>query len=250
MRPKHFRQQLAARQAALAASLGNLVHAPAPKTLHRLRVDLRRLRALLRPLAGRRAFAPLYRDAGRVLEASGPLRDLEVLADELDAHGLARTALPRRKRFQAGLEELLAGKALQHLDDHCRPRPEPAPLIALPDREALAKRCRKAVSRDLERLRRRLDQPDPDLHRLRLDIKSLRYQLLEQEVDGIGKELKLLARLQDRLGDWHDRTLWLGLAQQEDDLQPCVKRWRAEQAELARWLPDLVARLRLLLGTA
>lgn len=250
MRPRQFRKQLAARQRALCISLGNLVQAPAPETLHELRADLRRLCALLRPLAGRKAFAPLIEQSGLLLAATNPLRDLEVLADDLELHRQKEAAARRRHEFQAALHALLATPPWRDFESRCQPPAETAPLVALPERDALAQRYRKTVGRDIERLRRRLDAPRLDLQRLRLDIRTLRYQLEEQEYAGVEKALKLLARLQDQLGDWHDRRLWLALAETETDLRPCVARWRREQAECARWLPELVARLRRLLGTA
>lgn len=250
MRPKLFRLLLAERQAALGISLANLQQAPAEETLQELRIDLHRLRTLLRPLGGRRAFAPLLRHAGRALEVTRPLRELDLLAEDLEQHDHGKAALLRRRQFHRELPALLATAPLRVLEEHCQPSSESSPAIALPDRDALDKRCRKIVGRDLERLRRHMDAKKIDLHELRLDIRRLRYQLEIEEFPGIEKELKLLARTQDLLGDWQDRTRWLAQAEYEKDLQPCRARWQGEQAALATRLPELVGRLRLLLGQA
>lgn len=250
MRPRQFRKQLGERQAALGASLANLMQAPAAETLHELRFDLHRLRTLLRPLAGRKAFAPLHRQTGRALAATASLHELEVLVDDLEHHRHTRAALARRRQFQHELQAALASRPLRLLETFCRPLPDAAPVVALPDHDALDKRCRKTVERDVARLRRRLEDRRIDPQRLRLDIKRLRYQLEEQELPGLEKELKLLARTQDLLGDWQDRTLWLARAASEADLQPCIERWQAEQAALAQRLPELIGRLRVLLGVA
>lgn len=226
------------------AALSQLMQAPDPETLHDLRVGLRRLRALLRPLAGRKAFAPLHDQAGHVLALTNPLRDLEVLADELTRQRRAPTAAKRRKQFGDALPALLASPELATLATLCQPRPAPAPAIALPDRDALAKRCHKTLERDRERLARRLAAPACDLHRLRLDIKRLRYQLECQAVPGSRKEQETLVAAQALLGDWHDRALWLERAQTETDLRPCVEHWREEQAGLGQRLPDVLADLR------
>lgn len=243
MRPKVFRQQLDSLKRQVGAGLENLCQAPAPDTLHPLRVGLRRLRALLRPLSGRKAFRDLYRLAGQVLKASGALRDLEVVATDLATHRRIHAAAVRRTRLQAGLVELASAPLLQALAKACQPPAADAPAVALPDRDALAKRCRRTLERDRRRLRRHLEADRPDLHALRLDIKRLRYQLELQAPPGGSKELERLCAAQGLIGDWHDREVWLGMAEAEPDLRPCEARWQGERKALAQQLPPLLGKL-------
>ncbi|HET8730512.1 MAG TPA: CHAD domain-containing protein, partial [Moraxellaceae bacterium] len=228
MRPRIFRQQLDALQTTLARRVDELVRVPAPDTLHALRVALRRMRTLLRPLAGRKAFSALYEQAGRVLEATGPLRDIEVLIEDLAAHQREHAAYLRQRRLDAGLMELIGRSELLDLEAECRPRPAHAPLIALPDREALEKRCRKVLERDHCRLLEQLQAPGHDLHRLRLDIKQLRYQLEARMPPAGDRRVRELENAQNVLGRWHDRQVWLSCARDESDLQSCVSRWTRE----------------------
>lgn len=251
MRPEHFKDHLATLQAALAVSLENLQQAPAPETLHDLRVALRRLRSLLQPLARDQGIAALQADAGKVLAATAPLRDLEVLAGDLARHRHGPAARRRHARVQQDLMTLLAGKPMAKLEARLATG---EPLVAardLPTRKRLQKRSRKAQENGLARLRRELDREPQDLHRLRLAVKRLRYLL---EVDTPDPErrrwLAALTAAQQVLGDWHDRSLWLARAPAEPDLQPCVRRWRRELGALEADLEPLLAGLRKRLDAA
>lgn len=251
MRPQLLMDHLATLQAALAASLENLQQAPAPETLHDLRVALRRLRTLLQPLARDKGIAPLHAGAGKVLAATAPLRDLEVLADELARHRRGPAARRRHAQWQEGLMALLAGKPFAKLAARLATG---EPLVGarhLPTRKRLQKRGRKAQDAGLTRLRRELGRQPPELHRLRLAVKRLRY-LLEAEAPGAERRrwLAALTAAQKALGDWHDRSVWLERAQHEEDLAPCVRRWRREQAALETGLKPLLAGLRERLAAA
>lgn len=248
MRPRIFRQQLDALQATLARRVNELVRAPAPETLHALRVSLRRLRTLLLPVAGRKAFRPLYAQAGQVLDATGPLRDLEVLVEDLVRHRHPQAADLRQMRLDAALMALIAGSDLLALEAECRPRPAQAPKVALPDRESLEKRCRKVLERDRGRLLERLDTPAHDLHELRLDIKCLRYQLEAQTPPDSEQAIRELENAQNVLGRWHDRHVWLARARDETDLQPCVGRWAHERDVLADQVPAVLLHLQRVLA--
>lgn len=243
MRPKLLKDHLALLQQALGSRLENLRQAPAPETLHDLRVALRRLRALLRPLARQAAVAPLDALAARVLARTAPLRDLEVLAGELERHRCASAARRRRAALQEGLLALLAGKPLARLQARLATG---EPLLAprdLPRRRELERRSRRTLARHLARLRRDLALAPPQWHLLRLDVKRLRYQLdAETLPDGVAWP-GLLAQAQDLLGDWHDRSLWLARAASEPDLARCVRRWRREQEALEAALVPVLAQL-------
>lgn len=246
MRPRLFKQQLAALQSSLAANLAILRQAPAPQALHDLRVALRRLRALLQPLAQDKEATALYRLAGRLLDTTAPLRDLEVLADDLAAHRRGAAARRRRDALRDGLPALLCGKPVARLEAIVA---SAGPLLRgrdLPSRRRLEKRTRKMLDTHRARLRRELDRELPELHRLRLAVKRLRYHLEADTGPAAGRRTALaaLAAAQQVLGDWHDRSVWLAHAAAETDLAPCRRRWQREQAAFAGALPPGLARLR------
>lgn len=252
MRPRLLKEHLASLQAALAASLANLQQAPAPETLHNLRVALRRLRTLLQPLARDKGIAPLHALSRQLLSATAPLRDLEVLAADLAGHRRGPAARRRHAELQEGLLALLAGKPLAKLEARLA---DGSPLVAardLPTRQRLEKRSRKTLAAGLRRLRRELDRDPPEPHRIRLAVKRLRYQLEAETGDGALRQawLAALAAAQQLLGDWHDRSVWLERAEAEADLARCRRRWRREQALLEAEMPALFAGLRALLDGA
>lgn len=219
------------------------------EALHSLRVAARRLRALHQPLAGRRRNARYGKAARTFLDATSPLRDGEVLALDLGAHAV-RPAAARQRRQDTLLAGIMNGPELARLAALCARR---ASLTRrqLPDRDELDRRRRKLLSHLKARLARQLAVPEKDMHRLRLDIKKLRY-LLEQ---GSGKERSASAALYDvlvltqgMLGDWHDRSVWIALAQTDGSLQSELARWRRERTVSRRRLRDLFETLRIVLA--
>lgn len=245
MRPKLLRRQLRLLQGQLAAALPRLPEAGDPEALHELRVALRRLRALLRPLARREAVAPLFTLAGRALAATGPVRDLDVLAADLAAHRrgpLARALLGGRAAL---IDALLLHPDVSRLQALASARASLLPRDALPGRRKLRRRMDRRLDRDRATLAARL-AADADLHEVRIDIKHLRYQLEARGQGGRAGQrlLGLLVKAQGALGDWHDRELWMARAAAEPALAPCVARWRREHAALEGDIAPLLVALR------
>jgi CHAD domain-containing protein len=108
-------KQVLTQQIRLYACRERLVAATDPEALHDLRIALRRLRSLLRPLRGVPAVDTLRAAAVAVARLSGSLRDLEVLLGQL--HDLDRQeALEHRlPQLQRGYPALLASRELQAL---------------------------------------------------------------------------------------------------------------------------------------
>lgn len=246
MRPKLLRRHLRDLQGQLATRLPGLRDATDPEALHDVRVLLRRLRALLRPISQRSAIQPLYQLTGEVLTASGPLRDLDVLAADLAAHrrgGVARQRLAARGDL---LTAVVGGHAFSALQERVQ---ADAPLLkasALPSRRKLETRIAERLTRERDTLGARLADPEADLHRLRLDIKHLRYQLEAQDAPGRAARrlCALLVKAQGVLGDWHDRELWIQRAGVEADLAYCRTRWEREHTALGQAIVPLLAQLK------
>lgn len=132
--------QLRRLEPALNEALLRLQQAQDTEALHDLRVCLRRIRSLLRPLRGCPGATRLDRAAAELGRLTTPLRDLEVLIAELARHRLDWQANVRRSDLQARCRQLLAYPQLIDFPSllHAWPRhfrrtarrqtpPEPAP---------------------------------------------------------------------------------------------------------------------------
>lgn len=202
--------------------------------LHAMRVALRRLRTLLRPLRRR----PLVRDwlqvAAVLARQSGPLRDDEVLLAELRAHRQQAAV----RRYAARVRR--ARLALSRSDVLGRVRVTAATVLA--DVQAGGVRWRPpraAARRARQALLAWQQQERGDLHDLRLRLKRLRFSL--QADGGAPANLQAqLRQLQALLGAWHDHDVWLQRAATDVGLLPCVSRWQREQLVLEARLPPLL----------
>lgn len=217
-------------QVGLYACRERLAAATDAEALHDLRITLRKLRSLLRPLAQVPVCAALQQRAAAFGQASGPWRDLEVLLVQLQTLDMPEALAVRQRRLRQGYATLLAGAELQALFEALDEWPG-LWRQAGTDGElgGLRKRVRRRLLKQQRLLAAALVDPAHDRHRLRLLIKRVRYGA-EAYPQPSGLSAATLARLkqaQSALGDWHDRLQWLARAEQEADLAPCVERWRA-----------------------
>ncbi len=212
------------------------------EALHDLRIALRQLRSLLRPLSSVAVCEDLQQRAAELGRLTGPLRDLEVLLGYLQQQGLDSAAQSRQPLLQQGYLQLLdsapLADLLSALDDwpqQWRQAANGGQLRGLP------KLIRQRLRKDRKRLAEALLDPAHDRHRLRLLVKRLRYaaEAYPQLADLPGRMRMQLKQAQSALGDWHDHWQWLLRAEDETDLQPCVPAWRTalqdaeQQADLA-----------------
>lgn len=217
-------------EVALLATRARLAAGTDAEALHDLRIVVRRLRSLLRPLRGLPGVDSLEAATAEVGGLSSPLRDLEVLIGELERHDLDRPAVARRRSLQQGYQDLLAGSALTHLQQCLTQWPG---LLREVEREGLLEGMEKKLHRRLLRqqqaLQAALADPAHDRHRLRLLVKRVRYaaEVWPQQLSVPPDALKAA---QSALGDWHDHLQWCLRAGAEADLQPCLARWQRELA--------------------
>ncbi|MFZ3152493.1 CHAD domain-containing protein [Pseudomonas sp.] len=212
------------------------------EALHDLRIALRQLRSLLRPLASVAVCDDLQQRAAELGRLTGPLRDLEVLQGYLQQQGLDGAAQSRQPLLQQGYLQLLdsaqLAQLLSALDDWPQQWRQVASSGQLRD---LHKLIRQRLRKDRKRLAQALLDPAHDRHRLRLLVKRLRYaaEAYPPLVELSGRTRMQLKQAQSALGDWHDHWQWLLRAEVEADLQPCVPAWQAamqgaeQQADLA-----------------
>jgi CHAD domain-containing protein len=202
--------------------------------VHQLRVATRRLRAALHLFA---SFAPkrfvesMQRELSWLATAIGPVRDLDVLTQAVQARAarldpelrgaLGPVGIAIHDRRAEALETLAATlrssrchRLLQRLSTFAEPpraprRSQPlgqaVPALATPLLRAVKRAGRQIVA----------DSPPPELHRLRVRVKRLRYALEALRGLGIRSVRDLIARLerlQGVLGDTQDaatQVTWL-----------------------------------------
>lgn len=199
------------------------------EALHDLRIALRQLRSLLRPLQSLSACDELQQRAAELGRLTGPLRDLEVLQGHLREQGLSVAAQARQPLVQQGYAELLASPQLAQLlvtlDDWPQVWRQAAGNKEL---RGLRQRISRRLDKDRQRLLQALVDPEHDRHRLRLLVKRLRYAgEAYPQLAGLSRAAQAaLKQAQAALGTWHDHWQWLLCAETQSDLQPCVPRWQ------------------------
>lgn len=225
--------QVLVQQVRLLACQARLAANTDSEALHDLRISVRRLRSLLRPLSDLPGVDQLEQAAAQVGQLTTPLRDREVLAAYLLKHDQADAAEQRLDHSGRAFASVAASPQLARLLAIVDAFPM---FLRAAQREGLTQRLRQRVEKRLGKQWKRLDQaihdPAHDRHRLRLLIKRLRYGAeaypqLERLKPALAKALK---RAQGDLGDWHDRLQWLLQAQTHSDLAPCVAEWRQQLA--------------------
>lgn len=243
------RQVLAAITDVLLANVEGTRVGDDPEFLHDLRVSVRRIRSLLGQLKGVFPEAVVARFAPRwkwVGEVTGPARDLDVHALELDAliarvpadqRGHLEPLRPflaaRREAAHAALVEALDGPAWRELVEdwqaflraEAAARPT-APRARQPIAGVARQRIRKVYARVLREGRAITDDsPAEPVHDLRKTCKKLRY-LLEVHAsvlppDATSRAVRHLKKLQSLLGTFNDQdvqihalTAWSGALMQ------------------------------------
>lgn len=199
------------------------------EALHDLRIALRELRSLLRPLTATPACAELQQRAAELGRLTGPLRDLEVLQGYLQQQGMHGAAQSRQVLLLQGYSDLLGSASLSQLLSAIDEWPQYwREAAGGGELRGLHKRIKQRLAKDRKRLTQALLDPAHDRHRLRLLVKRLRYaaEAYPQLAGASGRTLLRLKQAQSALGDWHDHWQWLLRAEAEVDLQPCVATWR------------------------
>jgi CHAD domain-containing protein len=241
-----------------------------PENLHQHRVAARRTRAFLRAARGyvdpewARALADPLQELGQV---TGPVRDLDVLADHLRGEletldpderpggdVLAARLESERASARRQLLEALDGDSYRALLARLRMRPRLAPDVSSVPLDRIARKAFRRLVHTVERLGSAPD--DATVHRLRIKLKRARYAAELSEAAG-GKRDRFLARarsLQDLLGEHQDavvaerRLRELGLAEASASAAfvagRLAERQRMRRERVAKRLPKAWKRLR------
>ncbi len=216
------------------------------EALHDLRVAIRQLRSVLRPLRGFPGIGALEGVAAEIGHRSTHLRDTEVLIQELDSRGFAQLSAARRLALENGYDALLCSSewlllrsSLAAWPAICRTAKRGGQL------RELRRHIRKQLAKQQRKLGKCLRDPGHDRHRLRVLIKRVRYadEVYSALSDLPGKASKRLKAAQAALGDWHDRVQWLSRAEREADLQALRPAWQQALAEAERRSDEALAPL-------
>lgn len=219
-------------QVRLFACRARLAEGTDSEALHDLRIALRQLRSLLRPLRGLPGVDALEQGAAVLGRLSGPLRDREVLMAELQRMGLAHLAATDEAQRIADYTAIAGSRELAELmlllDGWPASWRDAARQGLLDDAD---KRIRRRLRRQQRQLARALRDPAHDRHRLRLLIKRVRYAAETYPAQSrLSKAAhKRLKRAQSALGDWHDHLQWLAQAEALTSLHPCRPLWQQGQ---------------------
>ena len=239
-------------RAAIARSVHRfIVHMPGvhlgedPEALHQARVATRRLRSDLRtfgPLLDESWVTSLRDELSWLGGGLGPVRDIDVLTLRLTATSqrlAAADAYPasvimkmlhreRERRRRALLDSVDEPRYLELLDRmvDAANHPHLLPPADRPAREVLLDLARVPFEWLMQTVGELPVEPaDPDLHRIRIRAKRVRYAA-EAVAPVVGKKAarfaEAAARLQDTLGDLQDSTVaheWLSAAARN---QPAV----------------------------
>lgn len=218
----------------LLACQARLLAGTDDEALHDLRITVRRLRSLLRPLRRIGAVAELDQAAAALGRLSSPLRDIEVLLVELQRHGCVVLMQRYQSRWREGVAQLLAAPPLDALAQALEQFPEQLREQQCAGQlKAPGRRIRRRLQKQQDRLCEALADPAHDRHRVRLLIKRLRYAIEAYPwLAPVDKRVTAqLKSAQGALGDWHDRWQWLLRLADEPDLAILEASWRDELAQ-------------------
>jgi CHAD domain-containing protein len=200
------------RRALLAHDPGTRVGADA-ENLHQHRVAARRTRAFLRAAKDqldpgwRRAVAAPLSELGR---ATGPVRDLDVLLDELDRGGveaLIDILGGELERARAALLEALDSESYRRLLAVLRHPPRLREGVTAVPIDGIARREFRTLVKTVDRLGKHPAQEA--LHGLRITLKRVRYaaELAAPEGENGRRFLAAARLLQDLLGEHQDAVV-------------------------------------------
>jgi CHAD domain-containing protein len=198
------------------------------EALHDLRICLRSLRSLLRPLRGLPAVDLLEQACAAVGQVTNPSRELQVFVSELRRLGMQQLADEYSATQRPARVQLFESSELPHL---LMLLENFAPIWRLATREGCMRGLHKHIVRRLERglkkIPHALHASPEDLHVLRLQVKRLRYgsQAYAELTPVSRPRLKLLGQLQQVLGDWNDRQQWLQYSFADERLIDCRPLW-------------------------
>ena len=185
-----------------------------PEMLHRIRVDIKKMRAILSFLnyvfkeehfSEIRTLMPLFHRAGAI-------RELQINNKLLN--GLPHRPMELIRKLKE--KEKTATRKFYHtIPQHCERVNNLRCKMRLPDEILRRKQIRKYFRKKIKKARRELDMSMKNssdkkreaMHDFRMDIKKMMYvyKVLPGKMrQSIGLETKYINKLQEKAGEWHD----------------------------------------------
>lgn len=198
------------------------------EALHDLRIAVRRIRSLLKPIRSVEEMTALIEASAEVGRQTTSARELEVLIQELENGKLPHLAHHRRAQLNASYDAVLSGSPLKRLLETLDAWPAEFRAVELNGGwNHIQSRIRKAIKKQVDKLHQAIADKSFDRHRLRVLVKRTRY--LTEAFPALSplssREAKLLKELQSALGKWHDYHQWCQRALDEKDLHPLGPAW-------------------------
>ena len=245
-----FVAEILALQVALYHARARLEARTDSEALHDLRIAVRRIRSLLRPMRSMSQVAALNIAAAEVGRLTTPAH-LEVMIQELEGRGFPVQVQLRKARLASNYSRILKSPVLKNLFIQLDEWPSIFRSVEVNGGlKHIQPQIEKALKKQIDRLHAAVDDTEFDRHELRILVKRTRY--LTEAFPKLSplsrKAASSLKALQSALGSWHDHYQWCQKALNESDLRPLEKIWQScaatalEKAEtqlvgLAKLLP-------------
>lgn len=225
-----FVAEILSLQVALYHSRARLEARTDSEALHDLRIAVRRIRSLLRPMRTMSEVAALNIAAAEVGRITTPTRDLEVMIQELESRGFLAEAQLRKARLASNYSKILKSPHLNNLFIQLDEWPTIFRSVEIHGGlKHVQPQIEKALKKQINRLHAAVDDAGFDRHELRILVKRTRYltEAFPKLSPLSGKATSSLKALQSALGSWHDHYQWCQKALIESDLRPLEKLWQS-----------------------
>jgi CHAD domain-containing protein len=230
-----FVAQIIALEVSLYHSRARLQADSDGEALHDMRIAVRKIRSLLRPLRNFPEVVALNQAAADVGRATTPTRDLQVIIGELQKMGYPLQAMSRTASLAEQNRKIAGSPLLDKLFAELDRWPESFRTAERASELADIKRqIRKALRKRINQLITGLQDKHFDRHELRIIVKNARY--LSDAFPTLSplkaKSRAQLKSVQASLGSWHDHHQWCLRAEREVDLLEIAPYWQvaSEQA--------------------
>lgn len=225
-----FVAEILSLQVALYHSHARLEARTDSEALHDLRIAVRRIRSLLRPMRSMSEVVTLNNAAAEVGRLTTPTRDLEVLIQELESRGALGQAQLRKANLETSYSKILKSSDLNNLFIQLDEWPSGFRSVEVNGGlKHLQPQIEKTLKKQIDRLHAAVDDAEFDRHELRILVKRTRY--LTEAFPKLSplsrKASSSLKALQSALGSWHDHYQWCQKALVESDLCPLEEVWRS-----------------------
>lgn len=207
---KALKKYLEKREAAITALLQKDILAYDARTVHTLRVEIKKMKAFLHLVnyaSGDFSLKKIFKPFKAIFRQAGKLRELQVEEAMLKKYTFNRLPTEYRKDLKKQRSEeqrdfysILSSKLTRRVKKNCR---KLVPLVSEVDRKAVS-RYLKRKQKKIEKLVTKNTLQAAELHRLRRWLKELEYSRNSVGIKGPKSRSVKANNLPILLGKWHD----------------------------------------------